>query len=541
MPPLGSDGVVAMVWNRRSGKPAPSIEVEWLSEERIEGIRSDCMADDIDVDMAALCLKTEAEITDYFDNGGAFSTPEHSVTVWLKQNVPNAVHRRKLDIALRAKFTDLRAVLRALGPRMGTDMEARQRMLSHEAMQQELLAETFTAELLGESVPEVERRFIAKALVPLCAKARVAAPGEWQSDEKAFVGFLRSRLDGVGWGAPLPWETEAALSVPRKPTASLRLFCLGGISETSASFQEFLLHAPKWLEVRPLELPGHGFREGLEGTSGAVMGEGELAAPCTLDGYAPLRLARAKLAAQLVDEIEALTEQPYALWGFSLGAMMVYLMAVELQRRGRPLPSKLIVSGRGAPHLVPRDYEFYARVLGLDEEATLDDVEEQFFDVRAQTADLAKRQASVVQRWRLGQIYALLHEGGEGDKDEDKVEVGTLVSGAVPVRCPVTAINSDIDALWKLSKDGDDFGPWEQLAAATAQKPQKPFQAVTVRAIEHFDLLKSGAMAEAVLAALAEALVGVVMADAGAAAAASRGEMEKVSQSVFAPEPVYLS
>lgn len=50
------------------------------------------------------------------------------------------------------------------------------------------------------------------------------------------------------------WEAEAALFVPRKTTAVLRLFCLGGISEVSSAFNRLVVHAPRWLEVRPLEL-----------------------------------------------------------------------------------------------------------------------------------------------------------------------------------------------------------------------------------------------------------------------------------------------
>jgi hypothetical protein len=74
--------------------------------------------------------------------------------------------------------------------------------------------------------------------------------------------------------------------------------------------------------VRPLDLPGHGYRE--EGE--AIMGRGALgAAPPGLqsadlearhladaESLRMAREARAKLVGQLVDEIEALTAQPCA-------------------------------------------------------------------------------------------------------------------------------------------------------------------------------------------------------------------------------------
>jgi surfactin synthase thioesterase subunit len=59
---------------------------------------------------------------------------------------------------------------------------------------------------------------------------------------------------------------------------------------------------------------------------------------------------RAALVSQLADEIGAAAgEQPYALYGFSFGAMLMYGVCLELSTRGRP-PLLLCTAGRGAAH-----------------------------------------------------------------------------------------------------------------------------------------------------------------------------------------------
>ena len=45
-------------------------------------------------------------------------------------------------------------------------------------------------------------------------------------------------------------------------------------------------------------------------------------------------------------------DEPYALYGHSMGAIIVFALARELRRRGQPGPAHLFVSGMNAPHVV---------------------------------------------------------------------------------------------------------------------------------------------------------------------------------------------
>lgn len=92
---------------------------------------------------------------------------------------------------------------------------------------------------------------------------------------------------------------------------------------------------PEWLQVRPLELPGRGMR----------MDE-------------PLQRDIKALAAQLADEISAELDEPYALFGHSLGGLLAFELAHALRERGVPQPLALFASGTAGP--ARRDVSEYA-------------------------------------------------------------------------------------------------------------------------------------------------------------------------------------
>ena len=51
------------------------------------------------------------------------------------------------------------------------------------------------------------------------------------------------------------------------------------------------------------------------------------------------------------DALPFIKQGNYALYGFSQGGLLAYMMTIELQKRGLPLPETLFVSGRGPPHV----------------------------------------------------------------------------------------------------------------------------------------------------------------------------------------------
>src|SRR5205085_10328077 len=60
------------------------------------------------------------------------------------------------------------------------------------------------------------------------------------------------------------------------------------------------------------------------------------------------------LVAALTDALRPHLDRPYAVFGHSLGALVAFEWVRELRRRHWPTPELLIVSGRAAPHLPPR-------------------------------------------------------------------------------------------------------------------------------------------------------------------------------------------
>ncbi|MDQ6813905.1 MAG: thioesterase domain-containing protein [Bacteroidota bacterium] len=50
-------------------------------------------------------------------------------------------------------------------------------------------------------------------------------------------------------------------------------------------------------------------------------------------------------------KIERLLQQPYALYGHSMGAKVAYLLAKRIQQENRPLPVHLFISGTDAPSI----------------------------------------------------------------------------------------------------------------------------------------------------------------------------------------------
>ncbi|WP_275094707.1 thioesterase II family protein [Pseudomonas pseudonitroreducens] len=106
----------------------------------------------------------------------------------------------------------------------------------------------------------------------------------------------------------------------------LRLFCLPYSGASAMLYARWKRQLPAWLEVCPVELPGRGRR---------------FAEPLQTDLRA--------LASQLADEIAARLDQPYAVFGHSLGGLLAFELVHALRERGLPLPQALFASAASAP------------------------------------------------------------------------------------------------------------------------------------------------------------------------------------------------
>ncbi|MDR0276288.1 MAG: alpha/beta fold hydrolase [Paucimonas sp.] len=108
--------------------------------------------------------------------------------------------------------------------------------------------------------------------------------------------------------------------------ASLTLLCLPYSGASAMVFSRWRRKLPAWIDVRPVELPGRGAR----------LAE-------------PLRTDLAALARQLAAEQRLAASQPYAILGHSLGALLAFELAHELQALGCPAPRALFACGTAAP------------------------------------------------------------------------------------------------------------------------------------------------------------------------------------------------
>lgn len=158
-----------------------------------------------------------------------------------------------------------------------------------------------------------------------------------------------SYLDALTRPAPTPAAAPALAPVPAPivsarpvrspwvglqtgaPGARLRLIAFHHAGGNASFFQPWLkeLQSLDWLEFTAVQLPGRGRR---------------LAEPPFTE-LPPLLDA--------MDEgLRELTDRPYVLFGFSMGAILAFELALRRQRQGRRMPLALVLAGRGAPRTV---------------------------------------------------------------------------------------------------------------------------------------------------------------------------------------------
>ena len=108
----------------------------------------------------------------------------------------------------------------------------------------------------------------------------------------------------------------------------MRLLCFPHAGAGAVFFMSWPSYLQPWIDVVCPCLPGRDARAGEQ--------------PMT---------EMTPLVRGIADDIEALLDVPYALYGHSLGSFIAFDLARELARRGRLAPKYLFVSGQRAPSL----------------------------------------------------------------------------------------------------------------------------------------------------------------------------------------------
>jgi medium-chain acyl-[acyl-carrier-protein] hydrolase len=112
---------------------------------------------------------------------------------------------------------------------------------------------------------------------------------------------------------------------------SLRLFCFAHAGAGASQFRDWQAHVTGNTLICPVQLPGREARWKEEAFT-------------SMDS----------LAQTLAAAFTPVLDVPFALFGHSMGGLIVFELARQLRRMGLPMPGALIVSATQPPHLPPR-------------------------------------------------------------------------------------------------------------------------------------------------------------------------------------------
>jgi surfactin synthase thioesterase subunit len=106
----------------------------------------------------------------------------------------------------------------------------------------------------------------------------------------------------------------------------IKMICLPFAGGSKYSYYRYVKLAPEWLEVIPVDLPGRGAR---------------LSERLLTDMHA--------VVDDVLSHIRRHIDTPYILYGHSMGALTVLLLARKIREEGLRMPLHLFVTGHGGP------------------------------------------------------------------------------------------------------------------------------------------------------------------------------------------------
>lgn len=143
---------------------------------------------------------------------------------------------------------------------------------------------------------------------------------------------LRAQPSGAGGPKPPAYAVWTNGVLQRSGGAQARLFCFPFAGGGASFFWPWIASLGPAVELWALQLPGRESRW----------------------GETPYQRIE-PLVKRLADDLEPLLQPPFAFFGHSMGAFILFELARELRRRGRKGPSLLLVSAARAPHTPNQD------------------------------------------------------------------------------------------------------------------------------------------------------------------------------------------
>jgi len=115
--------------------------------------------------------------------------------------------------------------------------------------------------------------------------------------------------------------------ITRLHQPKITLYCLPFAGGNALSYRDFQTHVTEQVHIKPLDLPGHGKRI-----------------------KEPLLTKLETIVDDLFHQVqEDIKNQPYAIYGHSMGALLGYLLTKHILSTGLPTPRHLFLSGKEGP------------------------------------------------------------------------------------------------------------------------------------------------------------------------------------------------